>query len=129
MSTTPPWMKYVGLPYRLGADPEDGEAADCIRLVLRVLVMGGLEAPPVERKWYNHLAKREIDAIMADWFDLTEQTNGPEPYAMTLLPMEGDFSIAIIVDEGLLMVRAAVGVIWAPLTSLQPLNYRRLRHE
>lgn len=129
MNDAPPWMRYVGLPYRLGADPEDGEASDCIRMVLRVLAMGGLNPPAIERKWYNHLTLGEIDQIMADWFALTEQTFGPEEYAMTLLPAEGLFSIAIVVDGGLLSVRQSVGVIWAPLSSLRPLNFRRLINE
>jgi hypothetical protein len=124
----PFWMKYIGLPYRLGADPESGEATDCIRLVLRVLEGAGLTPPPVERKWYNHLAKREIQPIMEDWYALTEQTAGPEDYAMTILPGEGDFAIAIVVQGGLIAVRTSSGSIWVPLESLIPLNFRRLRH-
>jgi len=124
--TAPAWTKYVGLPYRLGADPEDGKATDCIRLVLRVLAMGGYHPPLIERDWYGHLARRDIKPIMDDWFRLTEQTYGPEEYAMTLLPGEGDFSIAIVVNNGLLMLRRATGVTWAPLTSLPMMNYRRL---
>lgn len=128
MSAGKAWMRYVGLPYRMGADPVRGEATDCIRLVLRVLEDAGLNPPPVEREWYRLLAQRDYKAIAADWFRLTEQTSGPEQYAMTLLPTEGDFSIAIVVDDGLLAVKATVGVVWVPLTSMRPLNYRRLKH-
>jgi hypothetical protein len=128
MSDAKPWMKYVGLPYRLGADPESGTATDCIRMVLRVLADAGLNPPDVERRWYRLLAQRDIQAIKADWFAMTEQTMGPEQYAMTLLPTDGDFSIAIVVDNGLLVVRATVGVVWVPLSTTRPLNYRRLKH-
>lgn len=124
--SAPAWSKYVGLPYRLGADPEDGKATDCIRMVLRVLEMGGIQPPDIQRDWYNHLARRDIQAILNDWFALTEQTYRPEEYAMTLLPGEGDFSIAIVVNNGLLMLRRATGVTWVPLSSLPAMNYRRI---
>lgn len=126
--TTPFWMRYVGLPYRLGADPNDGQATDCIRMVFGVLHDAGLQPPSVERRWYRLLAQRDMAAIKADWFSLTEQVSGPEQYAMTLLPPESDFSIAIVVDQGLLTVRPNVGVVWVPLSSLRPLNYRCLKH-
>ncbi len=128
MSPAAPWMKYVGLPYRLGGDPTSGTGTDCIRLVLQVLADAGLKPPAVERRWYKLLAQRDFQAIQADWFELTEQTLEPEQYAMTLLPTQGDFSIAVVVDGGLLAVRATVGVVWVPLSSMRPLNYRRLKH-
>ena len=128
MSPAKPWMKYVGLPYRLGADPDGGTGTDCIRLVLRVLADAGLNPPAVERHWYRLLAQRDYQAIKEDWFALTEQTMHTEQYAMTLLPTEGEFSIAVVVDGGLLAVRSTVGVVWVPLTSVRPLNYRRLKN-
>lgn len=122
------WMRYVGMPYHLGADPSGGRGTDCIRMVFAVLRDAGLNPPPVDRRWYHLLAAHDVAAIRDEWLALTEQTAGPEQYAMTLLPSEGDFSIAIVVDNGLLTVRSNVGVIWVPLSSLRPLNYRRLKH-
>lgn len=128
MTPAKSWMKYVGMPYRMGADPTNGNATDCIRLVLRVLEDAGLNPPSVERRWYKLLAERNLKAIREDWFSLTEQTMGPEQYAMTILPSDGDFSIAVVVDDGLLTVRATVGVVWVPLSSVRPMNYRRLKN-
>lgn len=121
-------MRFIGMPYRLGGDPNQGRGTDCIRMVLSVLRDAGLDPPPVERRWYQLLAQRDMAAIERDWFSLTEQTSGPEQYAMTILPADGDFSIAVVVDNGLLTVRATVGVVWVPLSSMRPLNYRRLRN-
>jgi hypothetical protein len=126
-SNAPFWMKYIGLPFRLGADPKDGEAADCIRLVLRVLEEAGLNPPHVERKWYALLAHHNLEAIREDWFSLTEQTAKPEEYAMTVLPSASEFSIGVVVSDGLLSVRNETGVLWMPLQNLPPLNYRRLK--
>lgn len=122
------WMRYVGMPYRLGADPRQGRGTDCIRMVFAVLRDAGLNPPPVERNWYHLLAARNTDAIEREWFQLTEQASGPEQFSMALLPADGDFSIGIVVDNGLLTVRANIGVTWVPLSSLRPLNYRRLKN-
>jgi hypothetical protein len=105
-------MRYVGMPYRLGGNPAKGRGTDCIQMVLSVLRDAGLEPPPVERRWYQLLAQHDLAAIQRDWFTFTEQTLGPEQCAMTLLPNEGDFSIAVVVDNGLLAVKATVGVVW-----------------
>lgn len=123
------WMKYVGLPYRLCADPEKTNATDCIHLVFRVIESGGGYVPELKKKWYLHMARNEMNAIMDDWYSLTEQTFGPEDYAMTLLSRTSDFAIAVFVDNGLLSVRPNVGVTWTPAESLKPMNYRRFCHE
>lgn len=129
MTLAKSWMQYVGMPYRMGADPRNGNGTDCIRLVLRVLEDGGLTPPPVERRWYKWLAESNLEAIRKDWLSLTEQTAGPEQYAMTLLPSSGMFCIAVVVDNGLLTVSASLDVVaWIPLTSIRPLNYRRLKN-
>lgn len=129
MSNAKPWMKYISMPYRMGGNPRNSKSTDCIRLVLCVLEDAGLNPPAVEKQWYKWLAERNLEAIKADWFALTEQTMQPEQYAMTLLPAEGDFCIAIVVDEGLLTVSASLdAVMWVPLHSLRPLNYRRLKN-
>lgn len=121
-------MRFVGLPYRLGADPVKGEATDCLHLAFRTIELGSVRVPPIKRQWYVHLARNEMKPIYQDWFDLTEQTFGPEQYAMTLLDGEGDFSLATVIDGGLLLVRQTVGSIWAPLDSLRPMNFRRFRN-
>lgn len=121
-------MRYLGLTYKLGSDPSSGDATDCIRLVLRVLEDAGQNPPPLDRRWYRFLALKDYASIRDDWFSLTEQTHGPEEYALTLLGTDADFSIAIVVDEGLLTLKARVGVVWVPLKSVRPLNYRRLKH-
>jgi hypothetical protein len=129
MSQASSWMKYVGMPYRMGADPRNGNGTDCIRLVLRVLEDAGLQPPPVERQWYKWLAEDNLDAIRDDWYALTEQTAGPEQYAMALVPTGGVFCIAVVVDDGLLTVSANLDMVaWVPLHSIRPLNYRRLRN-
>lgn len=124
--TAPAWTTYVGLPYRLGADPENGKASDCIHLAFRVLETGGKQPPPMNRQWYRWLVRGEIEPIMRDWLTFTEPVEAPEDYAMTLLSSEGDFCVGIVVGGGLMMLRKTTGVTWVPLPSLLPMQYRRL---
>lgn len=128
MTDSKKWMRYLGLPFKLGADPENGNATDCVHLVFRVAQQNGVTTPEIKREWYSHLGKRNIGPIMKDWFSLTEQTMGPEQCAMAIMPDENIFAMSIVVDGGLLFVRSSVGVIWAPLSSLKPMNYRRFRN-
>ena len=50
-------LDLVGLPYRLGADPERHGAADCLTLSRYVLKTYGIKTPAGERSWYRRLRK------------------------------------------------------------------------
>ena len=43
----------LGLPYRLGANPDDHKAADCVSLAREVLKNYGIESPVPTRDWYR----------------------------------------------------------------------------
>ena len=47
--------QLVGLPYRLGADPERHGATDCLGLCRAVLATYGIESPAPTREWYRRL--------------------------------------------------------------------------
>lgn len=127
MSTQRPWMQFLGLPYRLGADPLKGRATDCVHLVFRTLELDGVAVPPIKRSWYYALCDKNITPLMEDWYSLTAQTTGPEQHAMAVLSRSPDFALGVFIDDGLLSIRPTVGSIWTPVASLRPLNYRRFK--
>jgi hypothetical protein len=122
-----PWMRFLGLPYRLGADPLKGRATDCVHLTFRTQELDGVKIPPIKREWYHALCRKDISPLMQDWYDLTTQTQGPEQHAMTVLSRNPEFSLAVVIDGGLLSIRENTGAIWTPLSSLRPMNYRRFQ--
>ena len=52
-------LDLIGLPYRLGADPERHGAADCLTLARYVLKTYGIDSPQGNRSWYRRLRKKD----------------------------------------------------------------------
>ena len=83
-------LDLIGLPYRLGADPERHHAADCLTLSKYILGTYGITTPNAERSWYRRLRKRDYsifreqlelwgtptDAIAVGTVALCESGNG-----------------------------------------------------
>ena len=49
----------IGMPYRLGADPEKHRAADCVSLSRTVLKHYGIKSQQATRNWYRRLKKKD----------------------------------------------------------------------
>jgi hypothetical protein len=55
--------QLIGLPYRLGAEPEKHGAADCLSLSRAVLHWYGISIPPAQRSWYRRLRHRDYSVF------------------------------------------------------------------
>ena len=55
--------KFIGLPYRLGADPEKHDAADCLTLARAILRHQGIETPEPTREWYRRLRRKDYSVF------------------------------------------------------------------
>ena len=51
--------QLIGLPYRLGADPEKHGALDCVSLSRTVLKYYGIKSPEPTRQWYRRLKRKD----------------------------------------------------------------------
>lgn len=121
------WRSYIGLPHVFGADPADGEGADCLVLVMGVLDDLGIAHPPFDEQWLQ-LAKRGAwEQLESLWKQGTTALAGPEEGAVTLLRNgPAGLGVAVVIDGGLLMVHHRRGVVWIPLhLLLKPFSYRR----
>ena len=58
--------QLIGLPYRLGADPEKHKAGDCLSLVRTVLANYGFTVPKGERDWYRRLRKKDYSVFFEE---------------------------------------------------------------
>ena len=47
----------IGMQYRLGASPEQHQAADCLTLAKTVLAWHGIDTPDAQRSWYRRLRR------------------------------------------------------------------------
>lgn len=55
--------RLIGLPYRLGADPERHGAADCLSLARHVVGHYGVTMPPAKRDWYRRLRRKDYSVF------------------------------------------------------------------
>jgi hypothetical protein len=69
-------VDLVGMPYRLGADPEKHGAADCLSLARHVVGHYGYTMPAPQRNWYRRLRRKDYSIFpeeLSTWGDIIEQ--------------------------------------------------------
>ena len=80
----------LGLPYRLGANPDQHKAADCVSLAREVLKNYGIVSPVATRDWYRRMRREDYDVFrdeLKKWGTLTTTANiGAVSYTHLTLP-------------------------------------------
>ena len=69
-------VDLVGMPYRLGADPEKHGAADCLSLARHVVGHYGYTMPLPQRSWYRRLRRKDYSVFpdeLSLWGDIIDQ--------------------------------------------------------
>lgn len=128
-TATDRWRDYIGLPWQRRADPEDGQAADCLVLVFRVLDMLEAHHPPLDPAWFD-LAEQMNWAPLKALFDTTtEPSHGPGEGAVSLMRAPSCLGVVVSIAGGVLHVEEAAGVSWTPLHLCRRLRWRRFRHQ
>jgi hypothetical protein len=121
------WTSWIGLPHRFGADPEDGEGADCLIMVWKVLDAAGLHHPELDSQWLEMAKARRWVELQALWQAGTEPAEFQQ-HAVTLFKNgPAGLGVGVVVDNGLLIVHHRRGVSWVPRSALRPLSYCTFR--
>ena len=117
----------LGLPYRLGATPDQHKAADCLSLAREVLKNYGIESPSPTREWYRRLRKKDYEVFpdeLKRWGTLTTTANIG---VVALCKAEKGYALAVYWEGGWLSF-ADKTVRWSPLKGLEVLElYCRMR--
>lgn len=120
----PKLERYLGLPFRLGADPEDGTHADCFLLASRVVEAVTGTPLPLDRTWYIAARRNNWAFIDQEWKRRTRPACAPKPGCIACLPGDDIRTyLAIGPEGGVWSVHRQRGVIWLPLRHCQPLNW------
>ena len=113
--------QLIGLPYRLGADPEKHKAGDCLSLVRTVLANYGFTVPKGERSWYRRLRKKDY-SIFTEELNRWGVDSPPKLGAIALCKSEdGSYGMAAFYEGGWISYKKTLGgqlVIWSPLNAL-----------
>ena len=108
----------IGMPYRLGATPEQHGAADCLSLARTVLEVQGFDAPPVERGWYRRLYRCDYTVFPEQLNRYCDTATSPKIGVIALCTSEKGYGMASFFDNGwLCFVESAV--TWKPLAALE----------
>jgi hypothetical protein len=122
------WKRWIGLPHEFGADPCDGQAADCVLMVWRMLDDAGIEHPEFKAYWLDMAKQKRWAELETMWNDSTTQLQQPEEHAVTLFRNgPAGLGVGIVVDGGLLLVHHRRGVRWVPLSFMPSLRFYRFR--
>jgi len=122
------WKRWIGLPHEFGADPEDGQAADCLLMVWRILDDADISHPEFNAYWFEMARQKHWGELETLWRDGTIQLDDPEEHAVTLFRNgRAGLGVGIVVDGGLLLVHHKRGVAWVPLSLMPSLRFYRFR--
>lgn len=121
------WTAWIGLPHRFGADPDDGEAADCLVMVWKLLDAAGIPHPELDPHWQELAEAGRWGELQRLWEDSTEPCE-PTEHAVTLFKNgPAGLGVGIVINNGLLMVHHRKGVVWVPLSYLRLQSYCTFR--
>jgi len=112
--------QLIGLPYRLGADPEKHKAGDCLSLVRTVLANYGFTVPKGQRDWYRRLRKKDY-SIFFEELNRWGVDSPPKLGTIALCKSDDGYGMATFYEEGWLSYQKTLGgqvVIWLPLNAL-----------
>ena len=112
-------LDLIGLPYRLGANPEQHRAADCLTLARYVLKTYGIDSPAGDRSWYRRLRKGDYLIFREQlelWGSLTDDI---EVGTVALCQTGSGVGLATFIDDfpGWLSF-AGTEVVWSRLEAL-----------
>ena len=111
----------LGLPYRLGANPDQHKAADCVSLAREVLKNYGIESPVPTRDWYRRMRREDYDVFrdeLKKWGTLTTTANIG---VVALCKSEKGYALAVYWKGGWLSF-ADKTVRWSPIGGLAVLE-------
>ena len=109
-------LELIGLPYRLGAEPDRHCAADCLTLSRHVLRTYGIDTPTANRSWYRRLRNKDY-SIFTEQLDLWgTQTTDIKVGTVALCQTNSGVGLATFINDypGWLSF-IGTEVVWSPV--------------
>ena len=119
MPAAAPWVRYIGLPYRWGGDPDRHGATDCLRLTVAVLAAFDAPRPPIKREWYHAAGRQRWKPLLEELTAISRPVPGGTHLDVALLSGGEPIALGVCVAGGLLTSCQGLGVHWRPLASCQ----------
>lgn len=95
-------------------------------MVMGILDDLGLAHPAMDPHWLELAKQGAWGQLETIWQRITAPLQGPEDGAVTLIQNgPAGLGVAVVIDNGLLMVHHRRGVVWVPLHLLKSFAFRR----
>jgi len=104
----------IGLSYRLGADPERHNAADCLSLARAVLQHQKVETPAPQRDWYRRLRRGDTAVFKEELERWGEEIATPKICSVALCHSPLGYGLATFFEGGWIHFDESV-VRWSPI--------------
>jgi hypothetical protein len=121
------WHRWIGLPHKFRADPDDGQGADCLIMTWSVLDVAGVPHPALNDEWLSMAERGDYEGLALLYRESTIDLGKPEEYAVTMFRAADHIGIGVVVDGGLLHVNRRKGVRWIPVERCKKMEYRRFK--
>ena len=112
----------IGLPYRLGANPQQHGAADCLTLAIAVLNYYKIPTPQPKRAWYRRLYRGDTTVFADELSHWGVKTTTPKIGTVALCESERGFGMATYFEEGWIAFKMSEAT-WSPIGALQVVEY------
>lgn len=130
--------RYLGLKHGFGADPKDGEAADCLLLCFTLLDEIGISRPQLNSNWLDMARSGLWESLETIWNNHTRAIETVEAGCVALHWNRPNhkhprLGICTAIEHngtlGAVMIHARKGVVWLPLNTpgLPNFNFRRFK--
>ena len=107
----------IGLPYRLGADPNRHDAADCLTLARTVLYHHRVKTPEPQRSWYRRLRQGDTQVFKDELERWGEKVETPKIGSVALCHSPLGYGLATFFEGGWIYF-AESAVQWSPIAVL-----------
>ena len=121
------WHRWIGLPHKFRADPNDGQGADCLIMTWHVLDAAGVSHPALNEEWLDMAERGDYEGLALLYRGLTMSLSASEEYAVTMFRAADHIGIGVVADGGLLHVNRRKGVRWIPVERCKKMEYRRFK--
>ena len=111
-------IELIGMPYRLGANPTEHGAADCLSLARTVLSHYNITSPEPKREWYRRLRRGDVSVFREELSSWGVETDCLDCGVVGLCRTDGgSFGLAVWWQDGWLSF-AGSEVVWSPIGGL-----------
>lgn len=114
-----PWLRYLGLHYRWGGDPDRHGGTDCLRLTIAVLALYDAPRPQIKQEWYEFAGRCHWKPLLKELTAGSTTVPGAKALDVALLAGGAPIALGVCVAGGIITTDQGRGVHWRPLAACQ----------